>query len=195
MNQPLISAEKRGVMSTLLKDYVKTDDLQWCKKVSDHEFDLVEVRLTQHEPDKFIVVTGSVDINDALSDEQIGDPTMGYYDSIDHPLVSMPARMPDEGNVYHLFPVLCPKRDQLQHYLTEQGIQTQIHYPIPPQPAGVLQGVERTATACHREAEQRGTEPAHESGSPRRPGPSGGRGRQWVQGMKKRVTTIAFCMQ
>lgn len=55
-----------------------------------------------------------------------------YYENIDHPLVSTPIRMPDEANVYHLFPVLCPQRDQLQQYLEEQGIQTQIHYPIPP---------------------------------------------------------------
>lgn len=35
-------------------------------------------------------------------------------------------------NVYHLFPILCPGRDLLQSYLAEQGIQTVIHYPIPP---------------------------------------------------------------
>ena len=30
------------------------------------------------------------------------------------------------------FPVLCPRRDALQQYLSEAGIQTLIHYPIPP---------------------------------------------------------------
>ena len=55
-----------------------------------------------------------------------------YYDHISHPLVSLPRRMDDAQNVYHLFPILSPRRDRLQQYLADQGIQTQIHYPIPP---------------------------------------------------------------
>lgn len=35
-------------------------------------------------------------------------------------------------NVYHLFPILCSFRNLLQPCLTRQGIQTVIHYPIPP---------------------------------------------------------------
>lgn len=38
----------------------------------------------------------------------------------------------DIGNVYHLFPIFCSRRDALQQYLAEHGIQTLIHYPIPP---------------------------------------------------------------
>ena len=55
-----------------------------------------------------------------------------YYDHIDNPLVSLPQRMPDENNVYHLFPVFCERRDELQEHLSRHGIQTLIHYPIPP---------------------------------------------------------------
>ena len=55
-----------------------------------------------------------------------------YYDKIKNPLIKLPARMPDENNVYHLFPVLCEHRDELQQYLKENGVQTLIHYPIPP---------------------------------------------------------------
>ena len=55
-----------------------------------------------------------------------------YYDNISHPLINLPRRMPDANNVYHIFPILCPERDRLQEYLTQQGIQTLIHYPIPP---------------------------------------------------------------
>ena len=40
--------------------------------------------------------------------------------------------MPDGMNVYHIFPVLCTGRDRLQQYLKEQGVETLIHYPIPP---------------------------------------------------------------
>lgn len=35
-------------------------------------------------------------------------------------------------HVYHLFVIRTEKREKLQKYLTENGIQTLIHYPIPP---------------------------------------------------------------
>ena len=44
----------------------------------------------------------------------------------------MPAKIDDENNVYHQFPIFCERRDELQEYLKEQGVQTLIHYPIPP---------------------------------------------------------------
>ena len=55
-----------------------------------------------------------------------------YYEHISNPLITLPRRLDDTQNVYHIFPVLCPERDRLQQHLTEQGIQTLIHYPIPP---------------------------------------------------------------
>ena len=55
-----------------------------------------------------------------------------YYDHIYNPLITLPSRIPDENNVYHQFPIFCEKRDELQEYLKENGIQTLIHYPIPP---------------------------------------------------------------
>lgn len=54
-----------------------------------------------------------------------------YYDHINHPLITLPDRLPDDQNVYHLFPVLCEKRDALHDYLEENGVGTLIHYPIP----------------------------------------------------------------
>lgn len=36
------------------------------------------------------------------------------------------------SNVFHIFPILVQHREKLQHYLAEKGIQTLIHYPIPP---------------------------------------------------------------
>ncbi len=57
-----------------------------------------------------------------------------YYDGIKNPLITLPTRLPDAQNVYHLFPILVRenKRDELQTYLKENGIETLIHYPIPP---------------------------------------------------------------
>ena len=47
-----------------------------------------------------------------------------------HPLTHSPtSQLP---HVWHVFAVTCQKRDEFQKYLTERGIQTVIHYPIPP---------------------------------------------------------------
>jgi len=35
-------------------------------------------------------------------------------------------------HVYHIYAVLHPQRDSLQQYLSENGVQTLIHYPVPP---------------------------------------------------------------
>lgn len=40
------------------------------------------------------------------------------------------------SHVWHLFVIRHPHRDKLQGYLTENGIQTLIHYPIPPHKQG-----------------------------------------------------------
>ena len=55
-----------------------------------------------------------------------------YYKGIKNPLVTLPARLEDAQNVYHLFPLFCEYRDELQEHLKQQGVQTLIHYPIPP---------------------------------------------------------------
>ena len=38
----------------------------------------------------------------------------------------------DKNHVWHVFVIRCEQRDALQNYLAENGIQTLIHYPIPP---------------------------------------------------------------
>lgn len=57
-----------------------------------------------------------------------------YYDGIKNPLITLPDRLNDEQNVYHLFPIMIfeGKRDALQEYLKNNNIGTVIHYPIPP---------------------------------------------------------------
>ena len=55
-----------------------------------------------------------------------------YRKGMHNPLVRLlPVSEPME-NVYHIFPVFCSDRERLQAYLMEKGIQTLIHYPIPP---------------------------------------------------------------
>ena len=57
-----------------------------------------------------------------------------YYDHIKNPLITLPDRLPDEQNAYHLFPILVGegKRDALHDYLDQKGVGTVIHYPIAP---------------------------------------------------------------
>lgn len=55
-----------------------------------------------------------------------------YYEGIKNPLIKWPSVKSDESNVFHIFPVFCEKRDELQQYLKEHEIGTLIHYPIPP---------------------------------------------------------------
>lgn len=57
-----------------------------------------------------------------------------YYTYLNHPQVSLPKRIPDSQNVYHLFPILVGggRRDDLQSFLANNGVGTVIHYPIPP---------------------------------------------------------------
>ena len=55
-----------------------------------------------------------------------------YIDGINNPLITLPDTLPEEQNVFHLFPILCERRDELQEYLKGRGIGTVIHYPIPP---------------------------------------------------------------
>ena len=55
-----------------------------------------------------------------------------YIENINNPLITLPDTLPYESNVFHLFPILCEKRDELQKYLEDNGVGTVIHYPIPP---------------------------------------------------------------
>lgn len=55
-----------------------------------------------------------------------------YLENIDNPAITLP-QVPDwNANVFHIFPILCEHRDELQQYLNDNGVQTLIHYPIPP---------------------------------------------------------------
>lgn len=55
-----------------------------------------------------------------------------YYEGIKNPAVILPETKDFASNVFHVFPVLTEKRDELQQYLKSKEIGTVIHYPIPP---------------------------------------------------------------
>ena len=54
-----------------------------------------------------------------------------YINKVKNPKILIP-NSDDRDCVWHIFPVLCAHRDELQKYLSEHGVETQIHYPIPP---------------------------------------------------------------
>lgn len=56
-----------------------------------------------------------------------------YISEIHNPRIIVPDYPNHEGHVFHIFAIRVPqRRDELQSWLKEQGIETQIHYPKPP---------------------------------------------------------------
>ncbi|WMX15214.1 DegT/DnrJ/EryC1/StrS family aminotransferase [Aureispira sp. CCB-E] len=55
-----------------------------------------------------------------------------YSTEIKNPLISLPMWKDDDSHVFHLYVIKTQNRNHLQEYLNKKGIQTVIHYPIPP---------------------------------------------------------------
>jgi dTDP-4-amino-4,6-dideoxygalactose transaminase len=60
-----------------------------------------------------------------------------YTRTIRNPAITLPvnegfAPAENMSHVWHVYTVLCDQRDALQKHLLENGVQTLIHYPIPP---------------------------------------------------------------
>ena len=56
-----------------------------------------------------------------------------YCAEIKNPLVRVtPVPAKPKSHVWHVFPVFSEKRNELQKFLKERGVETLIHYPIPP---------------------------------------------------------------
>jgi len=64
-----------------------------------------------------------------------------YLNEIKNPVISLPRINEGDGCVWHLFVIQCESRDDLQRYLQNNGIQSLIHYPIPPHKQGAYKGV------------------------------------------------------
>lgn len=61
-----------------------------------------------------------------------------YFEHIHNELITLPLH-DRVGNVWHIFPVLTQYPNELQGYLEKNGIQTMVHYPIPPHKQGAYQ--------------------------------------------------------
>lgn len=60
-----------------------------------------------------------------------------YLEGIINKEIILPTKESDSAHVWHVFVIRCKQRDELQKYLADNGVQTLIHYPVPPhqQPA------------------------------------------------------------
>ncbi len=55
-----------------------------------------------------------------------------YIADISNPLIQLPEVSDNEGHVWHLFVIKTANREEFAKYLSKEGIQTLIHYPLPP---------------------------------------------------------------
>ena len=55
--------------------------------------------------------------------------------------LSLPRQRDDEFDVFHIFAVRHPDRDALRAWMLEQGVRTEIHYPIPPHRQEAMAGI------------------------------------------------------
>ena len=55
-----------------------------------------------------------------------------YNAEINNSFVILPRLREGADSVFHIFPIRCECRDELKEHLEHNGVQTQIHYPIPP---------------------------------------------------------------
>lgn len=74
-----------------------------------------------------------------LRRKQIAEGYLDHLRGIDG--VLLPPVADGAEPVWHLFPILVDGRDGLQTRLAERGIQTQIHYPIPPHLSGAYRSL------------------------------------------------------
>lgn len=56
-------------------------------------------------------------------------------------VLTCPSIHEDYFDVYHIFNVRHPRRDELRSYLLKHGIKSDIHYPIPPHKQEAMQGI------------------------------------------------------
>lgn len=64
-----------------------------------------------------------------------------YLQYLDREKYILPQVHQDYFDVYHIFNIRNPKRDELKEYLLSKGIMSEIHYPIPPHKQEAMQGI------------------------------------------------------
>lgn len=58
------------------------------------------------------------------------DYTLGFEAAGLAGLITPPTALPDRSHIYHQYVIRCKKRDELQVFLKEKGIDTKVYYPV-----------------------------------------------------------------
>lgn len=93
-----------------------------------HEIEGVNSRLDEMQAALLAVKLRHLD---ELTAERVSI-AMRYCNEIKNPLVKLPLCRESASHVFHLFVVRVRARERFRDYLKQRGIDTQIHYPIPP---------------------------------------------------------------
>jgi dTDP-4-amino-4,6-dideoxygalactose transaminase len=99
-----------------------------CKAKYENEFIGVNSRLDELQAAFLNVKLPQLD----FENEKRRNIAKRYLSEIKNDKIVLPIWDLSNNHVFHLFVIRTKKRDDLQHYLFENGIQTIIHYPIPP---------------------------------------------------------------
>ena len=71
-----------------------------------------------------------------------------YLNNIKNSKIILPKVLKEEGHVWHLFVIRTENRTDLQKFLSEKGIQTLIHYPIPPHKQSAYKEMHHLSFPC-----------------------------------------------
>lgn len=63
-----------------------------------------------------------------------------YSENIENTQIKLPYGGDVSDSVFHIYPIICKHRDRLQLYLQEKGVETLIHYPVPPHKQKAYEG-------------------------------------------------------
>ena len=83
--------------------------------------DTIQAVVARHLMTKIEAITNSRVRNSRYFDEQLAAIAQ----------IVVPARDPDIFQVFHIYSILCERRDELQRYLSANGVDAKVHYPTP----------------------------------------------------------------
>jgi len=113
---------------TVLADMVRTLANYGSHKKYVFEYQGLNSRLDEIQAAVLNVKLGHLD-EDTLERKRVAKY---YIENIKHPEITLPVVNDWDAHVFHLFTIRTPHRNELQQYLLDNGVQTLIHYPIPP---------------------------------------------------------------
>jgi len=120
-----------GAVTT--NDDILADTVRTIANYGSHEKYINEYKGINSRLDEIQAAVLSIRLRNLDSDNNRRRQIAKYYrDNIRNKEIILPSISDESTHVWHIFAIRCRKRDKLQQYLATNGIQTLIHYPIPP---------------------------------------------------------------